>query len=399
MDKAEQAQMEQRAAMTQTLLVPDGVKRAQREIAEAREHLQLASDALSEIGSLEVTPAMPLSAVSHKGRQLEIGDPPQDLLDIAHEVIHRVFPTQLAKQALHAGASPRDWLHQVYAISCVPRGITEPVATLVVMLAAVKFGLRHQLLLQTETRLGLAHKSPIPNLDLFLETFIAEMMEADRSDARLNDWLQETVAEHYPSFRNGKRLDLPSGEYLHMPQAMQPIEQPPFAPIAASALTSPLDPASRVVIPPGSGWRITLGYAGVLRAAAFPAFDGKHHSGIDLYRWDALHKPIYAMRAGAVIDSVYLPKGFGNTVVIEHEDGTCLRYTHLDKKQATAGDRVERGQQIGTVGKGANNIYDPHLHLDMPRSSAYARAGTYYDTPAEVAERFINPLSQIAAAS
>ena len=45
----------------------------------------------------------------------------------------------------------------------------------------------------------------------------------------------------------------------------------------------------------------------------------------------------------------------------------------------------------------AKNIYPAHLHLDLPRSRAYARARTYYDTPVEVAERFIDPLSQIAA--
>ena len=104
------------------------------------------------------------------------------------------------------------------------------------------------------------------------------------------------------------------------------------------------------------------------------------------------------MRACAVIDSVYLSKGFGNTVVVEHEDGTCLRYTYLDKKLVKQGDRVLRGQRIGTVGKGAKNIYPAHLHLDMPKSRQYARARTYYDTPAAIAERFIDPLSQIAAA-
>ena len=34
-------------------------------------------------------------------------------------------------------------------------------------------------------------------------------------------------------------------------------------------------------------------------------------------------------------------------------------------------------------------------HLDLPRSRVYARARTYYDTTAEVAERFIAPLSRI----
>ena len=384
--------------MTQTLPEPEGVQLALREIAEARQHLQLASDALSAFDTTEAAGKAPAPVVLREPRSQEIGAPPQDLLDIAHEVIQQVFPEPLAQRALQAGASPRDWLHRVYTVSCVPRGITEPVATIVVMLAAVKFGLRHQLLLQTETRLGLAHKTPIPDHDLFLETFVSEMMEADRNDARFNDWLKQTVAEHYPGFRNGKCLDLPNGDYVVVPDVIEPIRPPSAAPIAATALTSPMDPTSSVVITPGSDWRITLGYAEILYDEAYPAFHGKRHSGIDLYRWNAYQAPVHAMCGGAVIDSVYLPKGFGNTVVVEHEDGTCLRYTHLDKKLVMQGDRVIRGQQIGTVGKGAKNIYPAHLHLDMPRSRQYARARTYYDTTAEVAARFIDPLSQIAAA-
>ena len=163
-------------------------------------------------------------------------------------------------------------------------------------------------------------------------------------------------------------------------------------PIAADALTSPVDPASAVVIPPGSDWRITLGYAAILDDEAYPAFHEKHHSGIDIARYGCFQAPVYAMRPGLVIDSVYLPKGFGNTVTVEHDDGTCLRYTHLDKKLVKKGERVGRGQQIGTVGKGAKKVYPAHLHLDMPRSRACARARTYYDRPAEVAERFIDPV-------
>ena len=379
--------------MSQTRPEPEGVQLALREIAEARARLRLASDALSAFGASEAVVEAPPAA----GRQLEIGAPPQDLLDIAHEVIQQVFPAQLAQRALEHGGTPRDWLYRIYTVSCAPRNITEPVATIVVMLAAVKFGLRHQLLLQTEARLGQAHKTPIPNLDLFLETFISEIVQTDRGDIRFNTWLKRTVAAHYPGFRNNRRLALPTADYLLVPDAIEPISQQATRPIAASALTSPIDPASSVVIPPGSGWKITLRYAAVLRNADYPAFHLKHHSGIDISRWNAYQAPAHAMRGGVVIDSVYLPRGFGNTVVIEHDDGACLRYTHLDEKLVVKGDRVVRGQQIGTVGKGAKNIYSAHLHLDMPRSNAYARAGTYYDTTAEVTERFIDPLSQIPA--
>ena len=225
------------------------------------------------------------------------------------------------------------------------------------------------------------------------------MTAADRSDNRFNDWLQRMVSAHYPSFGNSKRLDLPSGDHLLIPEEIEPISQQAAMPIAADALTSPVDPAYAAVIPRGSDWRITLGYAAVLQDASYPAFHGKHHSGIDIARYGCFQAPVYAMRPGLVIDAVYLPKGFGNTVTVEHDDGTCLRYTHLDKKLVKKGNRVLRGQQIGTVGKGAKNIYAPHLHLDMPRSRADARARTYYDTAAELTERFIDPLSRIPASN
>lgn len=383
--------------MKQTLSEPEQVKLALREIAEARDRLQRASDALSRIGASAVSGERPPAAVAET-RLLELEKPPRDLLDIAQVIIEQVLPRQLARKANQAGASPRAWLYRVHTVSIVPRGIAEPVTRIAVMLAAVKFGLRHQLLLQTETRLGLAHKSPIAQLDHFLETFISEVIEADPSDARFNAWLKRTVISQYPDFRGKKGLELPNGNYLLVPEKIEPIRQQAAAPVAKSALTSPLDPASGLVIPRGSGWSITLGFAQILYDQAYPAFHGKHHSGIDIYRWNAYQAPVYAMRPGVVIDSVYLPKGFGNTVVIEHDDGSCLRYTHLDKKLINQGDRVERGQRIGTVGKGEKNIYPAHLHLDMPRSRQQARARTYYDRAADVAERFIDPLSQIAAA-
>ena len=154
----------------------------------------MASESLSAFGTKEAVEE-PSPAVALEGRQLEIGEQPHDFLDIADEVVHHVFPEQLAQRTLRAGASPRDWLYRVYTLSGASRGITEPVATLVVMLAAVKFGLRHQLLLQTEKRLGLAHKALIPNLDLYLEILVSEMVAVDRNDSRFSDWLQRTLAD------------------------------------------------------------------------------------------------------------------------------------------------------------------------------------------------------------
>lgn len=93
--------------MTQTLLEPDQVQLALQEIAEAREHLRLASDVLSVLATAEAVVEAP-AVVAEEARQLEPGDPPQGLLDIAHEVIHKVFPEELAQRALQDGTTPRD---------------------------------------------------------------------------------------------------------------------------------------------------------------------------------------------------------------------------------------------------------------------------------------------------
>ena len=81
---------------------------------------------------------------------------------------------------------------------------------------------------------------------------------------------------------------------------------------------------------------------------------------VTIYRWNGYKAPAQTLRPSVAIDSIYLPKGFGNTEIIEDDEGTCLRYTQLD----------------------------------MPHSSKYARARTYNDTTAEIAECFINPLSR-----
>lgn len=51
---------------------------------------------------------------------------------------------------------------------------------------------------------------------------------------------------------------------------------------------------------------------------------------VTIYRWNGYKALARALRPGAANDSVYLPKGFGNTEAIEHDEGTCLRCTQLD---------------------------------------------------------------------
>ena len=82
-----------------------------------------------------------------------------------------------------------------------------------------------------------------------------------------------------------------------------------------------------------------------------------------------LGDPIYAISNGKVIEFGHYPT-WGNIVLIEHAlpDGTRTwsQYAHLDRIMVSqVGQKVKRGQQIGTMGKGDKNRYLAHLHFEI----------------------------------
>lgn len=64
-------------------------------------------------------------------------------------------------------------------------------------------------------------------------------------------------------------------------------------------------------------------------------------------------------------------KGYGNTIIIKHIDGTASLYGHLDKwvPFLNVGDKIMKGQIIGFVGNTESGTtgrpMSPHLHLEV----------------------------------
>lgn len=92
-----------------------------------------------------------------------------------------------------------------------------------------------------------------------------------------------------------------------------------------------------------------------------------------------LGDPIYAIAHGKVAGFGYYPQSWGNLVLIEHAlpDNTRVwsQYAHLEKIMVNqVGQKVTRGQQIGTMGKGAKTDKFPqgrwiaHLHFEIRRN-------------------------------
>ncbi|MBD9479324.1 peptidoglycan-binding protein [Pseudoxanthomonas sp. PXM02] len=97
-----------------------------------------------------------------------------------------------------------------------------------------------------------------------------------------------------------------------------------------------------------------------------PRSGGRRHGGIDIQ--GDVGDPVVAVAAGTVV--VRPNNGAaGNTVHVRHDDGTLTKYFHLDEFSVRNGQRVEAGQQIGTMGRTGNTPAqgDTHLHFEMWR--------------------------------
>lgn len=93
-----------------------------------------------------------------------------------------------------------------------------------------------------------------------------------------------------------------------------------------------------------------------------PRRRGSHH-GMDILCSRQGGEPIYAAAPGRVVTASTLPI-YGRAAVVQHPNGTRTLYAHMWSVKVHAGDRVERGQAIGTCGSTGNSTA-PHLHFEF----------------------------------
>lgn len=92
-------------------------------------------------------------------------------------------------------------------------------------------------------------------------------------------------------------------------------------------------------------------------------FDGSrtYHDGIDLAAKRGTN--IYPMSDGVVKFSGWMP-GYGNVVVVKHEDGMESVYGHNAKNLVKVGDSVSGDDAIATVGSSGRST-GPHVHFEI----------------------------------
>lgn len=108
---------------------------------------------------------------------------------------------------------------------------------------------------------------------------------------------------------------------------------------------------------PVNGW-VASGFG-----SRISPFTGRRgiHNGIDVA--SPVGTPIIAPADGVVIFSG-AKAGFGNFIMLAHGNGVVSRYGHNAQNMVQPGQRVQRGEQIATVGM-TGRTTGPHLHYEV----------------------------------
>ncbi|GET45487.1 M23 family metallopeptidase [Capnocytophaga felis] len=112
----------------------------------------------------------------------------------------------------------------------------------------------------------------------------------------------------------------------------------------------------------------------------------KFHNGMDFTAPQGT--PIYASGDGVVIRADDASSGYGKHIRINHGYGYVTLYAHLHEYKVKVGQKVRRGDMIGTVGN-TGRSQAPHLHYEIIKDGEHINPIHFYYgnlTPDEYAE-------------
>ncbi|MFG6116938.1 lysozyme family protein [Halobacillus sp. MO56] len=100
-------------------------------------------------------------------------------------------------------------------------------------------------------------------------------------------------------------------------------------------------------------------------------FDGTPamHRGIDFACTNAI-TPIQSVDNGEVVEVERSNSGYGNNVLVKHEEGLYSHYAHLYAISVQNGEVIQKGEEVGKCGTTGNST-GPHLHFEVMTKNQY----------------------------
>jgi murein DD-endopeptidase MepM/ murein hydrolase activator NlpD len=93
---------------------------------------------------------------------------------------------------------------------------------------------------------------------------------------------------------------------------------------------------------------------------------GSYHKGIDIAR--PSNRAIKAADNGTITFAGW-SGGYGNRIIISHNNGYKTTYSHMSSLKVSVGQTVQRGQQIGVMGRTGNST-GIHLHFEVYKNGS-----------------------------
>jgi murein DD-endopeptidase MepM/ murein hydrolase activator NlpD len=149
----------------------------------------------------------------------------------------------------------------------------------------------------------------------------------------------------------------------HQPRVInrktQTVALPSTEDVSTGAITPPAQPrsASDKLRWPVSG-RIISGFG--------QRSDGTHNDGINLSVPPGTS--VHAAEQGTVAYAGSELKGYGNLILVRHDNGWVTAYAHNDQLLVKRGDKVQRGQVIAKAGR-TGSVDQPQLHFELRQGS------------------------------
>jgi murein DD-endopeptidase MepM/ murein hydrolase activator NlpD len=111
-----------------------------------------------------------------------------------------------------------------------------------------------------------------------------------------------------------------------------------------------------------AGSKLRWPVAGKVVSTFGPRPDGTHNDGVNVAA--PLGTDVHAAESGVVAYAGDELKGYGNLVLIRHDNGWVTAYAHADEIMVKRGDRIKRGQVIAKAGR-TGQVDQPQVHFEL----------------------------------
>ncbi|WP_423414408.1 LysM peptidoglycan-binding domain-containing protein [Hyphomicrobium sp. B1] len=178
-----------------------------------------------------------------------------------------------------------------------------------------------------------------------------------------------------PTIINGEKRVASLSNQTNDASPVVPPVQPSPPERKPEAAAQPVAPEQKVAIaapPPSSGLatvdsvKLRWPASGKIIAGFGSRPDGTHNDGINLQV--PLGTDVHAAESGVVAYAGSELKGYGNLVLLRHDNGWVTAYAHNDELLVKRGDKVRRGQVIAKAGK-TGSVDRPQLHFELRQGS------------------------------